>query len=210
MSGTTEPEPHGYGWEDLRQRPARELAVGDVFVSSLPAFTTYGVTATGRVFSMFGCEPPGGVAWTVTARDGDRITARGHDGREETQEIPERARVLVVTPPDPVGTVLAVNSHRASERLEQALGRTPAKYYDKAMKRGGKFVVLYGDDVATALAIPSVTRTRLKPSAVALCMGTTTVVDDNGLCVTGEDPQPARREADIAVGRRAQEARKAA
>lgn len=210
MSETTEPEPHGYGWEDLRERPARDLAVGDVIVNPA-AFAAYGVDrSSGRVFGMFGAGGPRGRAWTVTARDGDRITARSHDGREETQEIPEDARLLVVTPPDPVGTVLAVNSHRASERLEQALGRTPAKYYDKAMKRGGKFVVLYGDDVATALAIPSVTRTRLKPSAVALCMGTTTAVDDSGLRVIGEDPQPARREADIAVGRREQEARKAA
>lgn len=209
MSETTEPEPHGYGWEDLRQRPARDLAVGDVFVSPA-AFSAYGVAADGRVFAMIGYEGPRGTAWTVTARDGNVTTCRSHDGREETQEIPERARVLAVTPPDPVGTVLAVNSHRAAERLERALGRTPAKFYDKAMKRGGKFVVLYGGDVATALAIPSITRTRLKPSAVALCMGTTTAVGDNGLRVTGEDPQPARREADIAVGRLEQEARRAA
>lgn len=201
----SEDKDHGYGWDDLRERPARDLAVGDTFVSPA-AFSAYGVDgATGRVFCMFGWEGPRGTAWTVVARDGNVTTCRGHDGREETAEIPEGARVLVVTPPEPVGTVLAVNSRRARERLERALGRKPAAYYDKAMKRGGKFVVLYGGDVARALEIPSVTRTRLKPSAVALCMGTTTAVDDNGLRVTGEDPQPARRDADRAAGRQAAE-----
>ena len=194
----SEDKDHGYGWDDLRERPARDLVVGDTFVSPA-AFSAYGVDGTtGRVFSMIGWEGPRGTAWTVTARDGDVTTCRSHDGREQTAEIPERARVLVVTPPEPVGTALVVKSHRAAERLERALGRKPAAYYDKAMKRGGTFTVLYGDDVATALAIPSIGRTRLKPGDVALCTG------------TGENDQLARREADIAVGRRAQEARKAA
>lgn len=67
------------------------------------------------------------------------------------------------------GTVLAVNSHRAGHRLELALGRKPAYYYDNALRRGGKFVVLYGADVAKALAITSITRTRLRISDVSLC-----------------------------------------
>ncbi|MER7487935.1 hypothetical protein ABTY20_18910 [Streptomyces sp. NPDC126497] len=206
----SEDKDHGYGWDDLRERPARDLAVGDTFVSPA-AFSAYGVDGTtGRVFCMFGWEGPRGTAWTVTARDGGLVTARSHDGIEVTQELSERARVLVVAPPEPVGTVLVVKSHRASERLERALGRKPAMYYDRAMKRGGTFVVLYGDDVATALGITSIGRTRLKPGDVALCMGSTVTVDDNGLRVTGEDSQPARREADIAVGRRAQEAGRAA
>lgn len=197
-----EDKDHGYGWDDLRERPARDLAVGDVFVNPA-AFSAYGVDgATGRVFCMFGWEGPRGTAWTVTARDGDVTTCRSHDGRVQSQEIPEGARVLVVTPPEPVGIVLAVNSHRARERLERALGRKPAAYYDRAMKRGGTFVVLYGDDVATALAITSVKRVRLKPGDVALCVGSTVTVDDNGLRVTGEDPQPARRDADREAGRR--------
>lgn len=206
----SEDKDHGYGWDDLRERSARELAVGDTFVSPA-SFSAYGVDgATGRVFSMFGWEGPRGTAWTVTARDGDATTCRSHDGIEVTQQLPERAKVLVVTPPEPVGTVLAVKSHRAAERLERALGRKPAAYYDKAMKRGGTFVVLYGDDVATALAIPSIGRTRLKPGEVALCTGSTVTVDDNGLRVNSDDTEHARREADIAVCRRAQEARASA
>ncbi|MGY5634146.1 hypothetical protein ACW7N6_38035 [Streptomyces sp. UC1A3] len=203
----SEDKGHGYDWPDLRERPALDLTVGDTFVSGLGAFTAYTTSRDGRVRPLMGCEPPGGTAWTVTARDGLDVTCRSHDGRERTEEIPERARVLVVVPPEPVGTVLAVNSHRASDRLKRALGREPAAYYDRAMRRGGKFVVLYGDDVDTALAITSVTRTRLKPEDVALCIGSRTTVDDNGLRVTGEDDQPARRDADRAAGQRAAEAR---
>lgn len=125
---------------------------------------------------------------------------------EETALIPEGARVLVVVPPEPVGTVLVVNSHRASERLARALGRKPAGYYDKAMRRGGKFVVLYGEDVATALGIKSITRTRLKPEDVVLCMSSRTTVDDNGLHVTNDGTEYARRDADRAAGRKVPEA----
>lgn len=67
------------------------------------------------------------------------------------------------------GTVLVVNSHRAGGRLQSALGRSPAYYYDNAMRRGGKFVVLHGDDVAKALEITSISRTRLKVDDVSLC-----------------------------------------
>lgn len=181
---------HGYDWSDLRDRPARDLAVGDTFVSGLGAFTAYMTGRDGRVRSLMGCEPPGGTAWTVTAREGNVTTALGHDGRVETQEIPERARVLMV---EPKGTVLAVNSHRASERLERALGRQPAAYYDKAMRRGGKFVVLYGDDVTTALGITSITRTRL-------------TVDDVALCMSSDGAKHERRDADRAAGRKVPEA----
>lgn len=89
---------HGYGWDDLRDRAARDLAVGDVFVSGLGAFAAYAVSQDGRVRPLMGCEPPAGTAWTVTARDGDRITARSHHGHEETaKEIPAGQYVLVVT-----------------------------------------------------------------------------------------------------------------
>jgi hypothetical protein len=179
---------HGYGWDDLRDRPAMELAVGDIFITGLGAFTAYAVGRDGRVRPLMGCEPPGGTAWTVTARYGDTIRARGHDGRIAQQNIPDRQRVLAVVPPEPVGTVLAVNSHRARERLERALGRKPAAYYDRALRRGGKFVVLYGEDVATALGITSVTRTRLKPGDVALCLGS-------------DGSEHARRDADRAAAR---------
>jgi hypothetical protein len=195
---------HGYDWSDLRDRPARDLAVGDTFVSGLGAFTAYTVSRDGRVRPLMGCEPPGGTAWTVTAREGSVTTCRGHDGRVESQEIPERARVLMV---EPKGAVLAVNSHRARQRLERALGRKPAAYYDRAMKRGGKFVVLYGDDVARALEITSVTRTRLTMDDVALCLGSRTIVGEDGLRVAYDDSEHARRDADRAAGRRIPEAR---
>jgi hypothetical protein len=200
----SETEGHGYDWSDLRDRPARDLAVGDTFVSGLGAFTAYMTSRDGRVRPLMGCEPPGGTAWTVTARDGNVTTCQGHDGRVESQEIPEHAHVLMV---EPKGTVLAVNSHRARERLERALGRRPAAYYDRAMKRGGKFVVLYGDEVARALEIPSVTRTRLTVDDVALCLGSRTTVGDDGLRVGYDGSEYARRDADRAAGRRIPEAR---
>ncbi|MGW2213279.1 hypothetical protein [Streptomyces sp. NPDC001781] len=196
---------HGYGWDDLRDRPATELTVGDTFVSGLGAFTTYWVDKGGRVRG-HGYEPPRGTAWTVVARDGDRITARGHDGREAAEAFRAGQRVLKVVPPEPVGTVLVVNSHLANERLARALGRKPAAYYDKALRRGGKFVVLYGDDVETALGIKSVTRTRLTVDDVALCMSSRTTVGDNGLRVTNDDSEHARRDADRAAGLKVPEA----
>lgn len=195
---------HGYDWADLRERPARDLNVGDTLVQ--PAtFAAYWVGEDGRV-APIGWQGPRGTAWTVTARNGDVVSAHSHDGCVETKAIPEGARVLLVVGPEPVGTVLAVGSHRARERLERALGRKPAAYYDKALRRGGKFVVLYGDDVATALGITSVTRTRLKPDDVVLCMSSRTTVDDAGLRVTDDDTEHARREADRAAGRKVPEA----
>lgn len=180
MSGDTD---HGYGWKDLRKRPAGELAVGDTWVN--PGLgATYYESRDGRVWGT-GWAGPEGIAWTVTARDGDLVTARSHDGRELAQEIPADARMLVV---EPKGTVLVVKSHRAWEQLERALGRTPAGFYDKGMRRGGKFVVLYGPDVDTALSVKSVTRTRLTVDDVALCIG-----------VDGD----SRHAADRAAGRKA-------
>lgn len=180
---------HGYGWGDLRERPARDLAVGDTFVQPA-AFAAYAVSRDGQVRGVIGYEGPRGVAWTVTARDGDVTTCRSHDGREETAEIPEGARVLKVVPPEPAGIVLAINSHRARERLERALGRKPAAYF--TLKRGGKFVVLYGEDVTTALGITSITRTRLKP-------------EDVGLCISMDGREYERRHADRAAVRKVSE-----
>jgi hypothetical protein len=186
----SETKGHGFDWADLRDRPASELAVGDTFVSGLGAFASYTVSRDGRVRPLMGCEPPGGTAWTVTAKEGDRVTARSHHGHEESADTPPRARVLLVVPPEPVGTVLAVNSHRARERLERVLGRKPAAYW--TMQRGGKFVVLYGEDVSTALGITSITRTRLKP-------------EDVGLCISMDGQEYERREADRAAGRKVRE-----
>lgn len=195
---------HGYTWSDVRKRPAEDLAVGDTWVNP-GAFTVYRTDKDGNVYP--GLSPLDGYAWTITARDGDAITARRHDrSRAETAKIPEGQCVLAVTGPEPVGTVLAVNSHRAADRLKRALGREPAAYYDKAMRRGGKFVVLYGDEVATALGIRSITRTRLKPEDVALCLSSRATVIDAGLRVTYDDSEHARRDADRAAGRKVPEA----
>lgn len=179
---------HGYTWKDVRERSADELAVGDTLVNP-GAFSAYRTDQEGHVRPV-SLAPLDGYAWTITARDGNTFTARRHDdGREETAAMPEGQRVLAaVAPPESVGTVLAVNSHRARGRLERALGRKPAAYYDRAMRRGGKFVVLYGDDVATALDITSITRTRLKTEDVALCPGS-------------DGAEHARRDADRAAAR---------
>lgn len=96
----SEDKGHGYGWDDVRERPARDLAVGDVWVSPA-AFAAYGVSRDGRVAGAFGWSGPRGTAWTVTAREGDVTTCRSHDGREETAAIPEGARVLLVITASP-------------------------------------------------------------------------------------------------------------
>jgi hypothetical protein len=193
---------HPYTWNDVRLRPADGLAVGDTWINPGTG-AAYFADKSGRVHGAGIAHemPMGGIAWTVTAREGKRITARSQTGATLAGEFPDGQRVLTVVPPEPVGTVLAVNSHRARERLERALGRKPAAYYDRAMRRGGKFVVLYGEDVATALGIPSITRTRLKPDDVALCLGSRTTLGDDGLRVTYDDSEHARRDADRAAAR---------
>jgi hypothetical protein len=191
---------HPYTWSDVRLRSADGLAVGDTWINP-DTGTAYFADKNGLVHGAGIAHemPMGGIAWTVTAREGKRITARSQTGATLAGEFPNGQRVLTVVPPEPVGTVLAVNSHRARERLERALGRKPAAYYDRAMRRGGKFVVLYGEDVATALGIPSITRTRLKPDDVALCLGSRTTLGDDGLRVTYDDSEHARRDADRAA-----------
>lgn len=193
---------HPYAWGDVRQRSADELAVGDTWV--VPGTgTAYFADKDGRVRGAGIAHelPMDGIAWTVTERDGKRITARSQTGATLSGEFPVGHRVLVVTEPEPVGTVLAVSSHRARERLERALGRKPAAYW--TMQRGGKFVVLYGADVDTALGITSITRTRLKPEDVGLCVDSRVTVGDDGMRVSdGKGSMQTRREADRAAGRR--------
>jgi hypothetical protein len=85
---------HGYTWADLRERPADELGVGDTWVNP-DAFTVYRVDKDGNVYP--GLSPLDGYAWTITARDGNTVTARRHDRRQaETATIPEGQRVLAV------------------------------------------------------------------------------------------------------------------
>jgi hypothetical protein len=191
---------HPYTWNDVRLRSADGLAVGDTWINPGTG-AAYFADKNGRVHGAGIAHemPMGGIAWTVTAREGKRITARSQTGATLAGEFPNGQRVLTVVPPEPVGTVLAVNSHRARERLERALGRKPAAYYDRAMRRGGKFVVLYGDEVTRALEITSITRTRLKPDDVAMCLGSRTTLGDDGLRVTYDDSEHARRDADRAA-----------
>lgn len=90
---------HGYGWEDLRRRPLAELAIGDTWV--VPGeFAAWRESDDGHVRGTFGYEGPRGTAWTLTARDGDRVTARSHDGREVTDTVQpgEQISVLAVVP----------------------------------------------------------------------------------------------------------------
>lgn len=183
---------HPYTWGDVRQRSADDLAVGDTWINPGTG-AAYFTDKDGRVrgAGIAHETPMRGIAWTVESREGKRIMARSQTGSTLSGEFPAGHQVLVVTEPEPVGTVLVVSSHRARERLERALGRRPAAYW--TMQRGGKFVVLYGADVDTALSITSITRTRLKP-------------EDVGLCVSSDGAEHGRRDADRAAGRKVPEA----
>lgn len=89
---------HPYTWGDVRQRPADELAVGDTWVNPGTGAAYFAgedgrVRGAGLVHEM----PMDGIAWTVTAREGKRITARSQTGATLTGEFPAGHRVLVVT-----------------------------------------------------------------------------------------------------------------
>jgi hypothetical protein len=91
---------HPYSWEDVREVPARSLAVGDVFVK--PGMgAAYYTSSDGRVrgAGLVHAMPLDGTAWTVTAREGGATTCRAEDGREATAAIPEHAHVLRVLTP---------------------------------------------------------------------------------------------------------------
>lgn len=89
---------HPYTWGNVRSRPADELAVGDTWINpgtGAAYFTDKDgrVRGAGLVHEM----PMDGIAWTVTAREGKRITARSQTGATLTGEFPAGHRVLVVT-----------------------------------------------------------------------------------------------------------------
>jgi hypothetical protein len=65
--------------------------------------------------------------------------------------------------------LLRIDSHRASRNLDSLLGHHPPRYYDKALKYGGRFVLLEEGDAARALEIKSIKRTRLATTDVAKC-----------------------------------------
>lgn len=85
---------HAYAWKDVRDSAPNDLRVGDVFVNPGTG-TGYYVAGDGAVRGA-GWQPLDGVAWTVTAREGDALTCRADDGREITEVIPLTARVLRV------------------------------------------------------------------------------------------------------------------
>lgn len=89
---------HPYTWGDVRQRPADELAVGDTWVNPGTGAAYFAgedgrVHGAGLVHEM----PMDGIAWTVTAREGKRITARSQTGATLTGEFLAGHRVLVIT-----------------------------------------------------------------------------------------------------------------
>lgn len=81
----TDKAPHCFTWEQVEYRPAATLRVGDIYIK--PAERSqpdYG---------------PGGIAWTIIAREGDTITGRSHLGEVRSADlgkVREGATVLVV------------------------------------------------------------------------------------------------------------------
>ncbi|MFJ1742456.1 hypothetical protein ACIOG4_27755 [Streptomyces microflavus] len=94
----TAPEPHGYTWADIREIPARDLTVGDVFVKPGTG-TAYTTSKDGTVRGAgvaFGMELDG-TAWTVISRTADTATCTSHMGRTLTDApMPDTSRVLRV------------------------------------------------------------------------------------------------------------------
>ena len=88
---------HPYTWKDVRDVPARDLAVGEKFVKP-GAGTAYFSAADGSVRGA-GWQELDGTAWTVVAREGDVTTCRAADGCEITETIPPTAHVLRVYAP---------------------------------------------------------------------------------------------------------------
>lgn len=87
-------KPKIYEWSSVREAPASSLEVGDQFIKPTTgsAFTSRG---DGEVEG-HGFQPLEGVKFTVTAREGNTITARDDSGRELTQTIPGDRKVNVL------------------------------------------------------------------------------------------------------------------
>ncbi|ANZ13359.1 hypothetical protein O1L44_30330 [Streptomyces noursei] len=88
---------HGYTWADVRRRPAADGQVGDVFVvpgvgTAYEELSDGVVRGTGVAVGM----PLDGVAWTITARSGDMMTAKNHRGERHTELVKAGAYVLRV------------------------------------------------------------------------------------------------------------------
>ena len=82
-----------YTWQQLIERQAADLRIGDVFIVPDPG-TAWHTRPDGSVRSAgTWALSPGGSVWTVCGRD-NGVSARSHDGREAT-ETP-RGSVLLV------------------------------------------------------------------------------------------------------------------
>ncbi len=105
------PSDHGFVWNDLWQTPASALTVGDTFVKPGmgAAYWTHpnGSVSGEGVLSL----QVAGIAWTVVARDGDRLTIRDHDGVTEQTVNLGNSPVLAVLPE------LSVGEKRARRRI---------------------------------------------------------------------------------------------
>lgn len=87
--------PHAYTWADVRRVDARELKVGDIFVT--PGMgNMYRADADGRVSGTTWALD--GTAWCVQSWVNDTVTAISHTGQEKSQQTPEGAKVLRVEP----------------------------------------------------------------------------------------------------------------
>ena len=93
MPSAPDVAPPEYTWQQLIERQAADLRIGDVFVVPTPGTAWY-ARADGSVRGVgtWALSPSGSV-WTVCGRV-NGISARSHDGREAT-ETP-RGSVLLV------------------------------------------------------------------------------------------------------------------
>lgn len=88
-------EPHGFTWDHVRRVDARELKVGDIFVTP-GVGNLYRVGDDGRVTGTTWALD--GTAWVVGAWAGDVLTAVSHMGKERRQRPFPGATVLRVEP----------------------------------------------------------------------------------------------------------------
>jgi hypothetical protein len=92
---------HGYSWQDLREVNFGSLDVGRV-VFKPSAGQMYASRVDGSVEGLYGGFLMMGTAWTITAREGQRVTLVRHDGQaRQTVSVPDAFVVLAV---DSAGT----------------------------------------------------------------------------------------------------------
>ncbi|MEU8199508.1 hypothetical protein AB0C10_37565 [Microbispora amethystogenes] len=79
-------------WDKVRHVPASALQVGDTWVVP-EAFTSFWAAPDDGVWR-YPWQPPTGTAWTLLAREGNRVTARRDDGLERSEWMPVHTPVL--------------------------------------------------------------------------------------------------------------------